>query len=432
MRKKMRKIKNWRSLARSPLRRKALEIAEAGLWAIDTEQALRRHIAVTPAGHLLVKGERLHLPAHGKVLVAAIGKCAFAAAHALEAILGDRINGGVALGVGEPHGLSRIHPYQGTHPFPSMKNVAASRELVAFLQSATEHDVVLFVISGGGSTLLCLPSRGTCEGEEHLIKKLFHAGATIQDINTVRKHLSFARGGFLAKEAYPARVVSFIFSDVPGDDIAFISSGPTVYDHTTVQDARRVLQKFHLSHMVPEELLLETPKEKRYFARVRNVLLVTSHTALAAMREKAVQLGFRAKVDALYLRGEASTLGAHIITELHRAPHRSAYLYGGETTVTVRGHGCGGRNLELALSATRFVREGEILVAIASDGRDNSRFGGAICDTIAREHLMEKGIDIERFLANNDECPVYEAIGDYLMMGNTGSNVSDLMVVLKE
>ncbi|RME55784.1 DUF4147 domain-containing protein [Candidatus Parcubacteria bacterium] len=432
MQRKARKIKNWRSLAVSPLRRKALAIAEAGLWAIDTEQVLRRSLAVTPEGHLLVKGERFHLPRHGKLLVAAIGKCAFAAARALEAILGDRIDGGIAVGVGEPHGLSRIYPYQGTHPFPSEKNVAASRELIAFLQSATKDDVVLTLISGGGSTLLCLPPQGTCMGEEQLIKKLFHAGATIQDINTIRKHLSFARGGFLAKEAYPAQVVSLIFSDVPGDDIAFISSGPTVYDHTTVRDARRVLEKFHLAREVPEGALLETPKEKRYFSRVRNILLVSSHTALAAMREEARQLGFRTRVDALYLRGEAAELGAHIITELHKAPRKSAYLYGGETTVTVRGHGHGGRNLELALSATRFVREGEILVAIASDGRDNSRFGGAICDTIAKDHLIEKGIDIEQFLANNDECPVYEAIGDYLMMGNTGSNVSDLMVVIKE
>ena len=273
-----------------------------------------------------------------------------------------------------------------------------------------------------------------CREEASILGALTRVGATIQEINTVRKHLSFARGGYIAKHAYPARVVSLIFSDVPGDDIQFISSGPTVKDRTTIEDAESILSKYDVLNTCGIEKcgLIETPKEDKYFERVKNIIVVSNMVALRGMEAKARSLGLNPVLCTARLTGEAREAGKKIAGELHKVPSRTVLLYGGETTVTIRGRGHGGRNLELVTAALGEIQDNELIMAVASDGRDNGEFAGAICDKITKEEVRKRGIDWEEMLQDNNEYPLFEDIGHYLLTGDTGSNVADLFIALKE
>jgi glycerate-2-kinase len=310
----------------------------------------------------------------------------------------------------------------------------AAEAIVAALAGRTERDLVIFIISGGGSTLLFLPENKVNMEEIPIMNALIDAGATIQEINTIRKHLSYARGGNLAKDAYPARVVSLIFSDVVGDNLEFIASGPTVKDVTTIVDAAAVLAKFDILKKCGLEKcgLIETPKEDKYFEQVSNSLVVSNHGALEAMKAAAEQLGFAAEIRSSELTGEADDVGKMIVEAVRAIPAHSVLLWAGETTVTVHNPaGRGGRNLQLCASALRFVADGEEVLSFASDGRDHGAFAGAICDTITKRAAAEAGVDPEIFRAADDTYALFEKIGNYVMTGDTGSNVSDLIIALK-
>jgi glycerate-2-kinase len=429
-------IANRATLAVTAARRAALDIAEAGLEAIDTAAAIRR--AVRLAGATLQVGdEAWPLRPSGRLLLVAVGKCASAAAAELRRLLGDRLDGGVVLDVDQApaRDLGRLASLRGTHPLPSARNVEASRRIVDLLRGAGEDDLVVCVVSGGGSTLLCLPpDGGSPEAESATLQALTRAGASIQEINTVRKHTSLARGGFLAQVAYPARVVSLVFSDVPGAPADLVASGPTVHDPTTVEDAERVLRRYGLAAADSARwpALLETPKEHRYFERTRTVVLVSNETALQAMAARAGALGYAATIVTSTLAGEAREAGERVVRELRAEGAGAALLYGGETTVTVTGGGRGGRNLEVALAAQRLVGDGEIVVTVASDGRDNGDFAGAVADVRARTGARRLGLDLDAYLAAHDSYGFFERTGDYLVTGSTGSNVADLIVALRE
>lgn len=427
------KIQNAAELARTEARRHALEIAEAGLAAIDTETVIHNLIRADKDA-LTIGTERIAWNDVGRVIVAGVGKCAFQAGRALERILGDRIARGVLIGLFNPPPLKHITALQGTHPAPSETNVKAAGALTDALKQLQKNDLVLFVVSGGGSTLLCLPHDRACDEEGTILKALTVAGATIQETNTVRKHLSLARGGYAAKYAYPARMVSLIFSDVPGDDMQFIASGPTIKDTTTMEDAAAILAKYDVlrSCSITECGLVETPKDEKYFSSVTNVLAVSNATALSAMAARASGLGFHASIRTSCLEGEAKKAARDIMNDLHAADPQSVLLYGGETTVTVKGAGHGGRNLELALAALPLVRTDELLMTVASDGRDNGDFAGAISDVLTHQALLDANLNHGvTALENNDEYPLYEKMGNYLLTGDTGSNVSDLIIALK-
>ncbi|TSD03567.1 MAG: hypothetical protein Athens071426_204, partial [Parcubacteria group bacterium Athens0714_26] len=255
----------------------------------------------------------------------------------------------------------------------------------------------------------------------------------IEKINTVRKHLSLARGGFLAKYIYPAKAVSLIFSDVPGHSIEFVASGPTTKDTTTISDAREVLWKYNtLKDLNISNLdLIETPKHNKYFKNIDNILVVSNEVALRAMADKALKLGFQAEIITNNFSGEARNLGKEFVSKLEEKNPKTVLLYGGESTVTVRGDGKGGRNQELALSALRYIKDNQLLVSVASDGRDNCELAGAICDIISRIKVKNLGLSVEKYLENNDSYGFFVKTGDYLLTGDTGSNVSDLIIAIK-
>ena len=426
------KIHNFDALATTDARRALLTIAEAGYEAIDTEAVLQKAMRIE-GDWLFLADQRIDLASVEKLVFIAIGKCAAAAGVVAERVLHDHITRGVVLDVESCPTMKHLKTFCGTHPLPSTENLIAAEAIVEALQGLTERDLVIFIVSGGGSTLLFLPEDTASREEIPIMQALIAAGATIQEINIIRKHLSRARGGNLAKDAYPARVVSLIFSDVVGDDLAFIASGPTVKDMTTVEDAAHVLEKFHVLQACNIEKcgLIETPKEDKYFERVSNILVVSNRHALEAMKASAARLGFAVEIRASDLTGEADDVGKLIAEAIHAAPPRTALLWAGETTVTVHGTGRGGRNLELCLSALRFVVDEEEILSFASDGRDHGAFAGAICDTITKKAAVDAGIDPEIFRANNDAYSFFEKIGNYLDTGDTGSNVSDLIVALK-
>ncbi len=424
-------IQNADALGATPLRRDALAIVEAAYEAADIRKAFARKVRIED--EVLVV-EDVRWPLRGRrIFFVGVGKCAIAAAEAVERLLGDRLVSGIALDVRGLAGnrLEKTETFVGTHPRPSETNLVAAARIVELLELAGEDALVLMLISGGGSTLLCLHDAPmTCLDEGMLFDALTDRGAAIQELNIVRKHLSKARGGWLAKAAYPAEVLAFVVSDVPGNDLEFIASGPTVLDHSTVADAQAVLARYG----VPEPLggFIETPKEASYFARVTNTLFLTNHDALDAMQREAERLGYRAiRVDDA-MHGEARELAAAALERLHAAAPKTALLCGGESTVTLSGsHGKGGRNQELALAALGSIRKGELLIPFASDGRDATEHAGAIADELTLAHARERRVDIDPALALHASHDFFETTGDALVTGLLESNVSDLLLALK-
>jgi len=427
------KIQNFDQLATTPARRALLTIAEAGLVAVDTGTVVRD--ALRREGNMLtIGGDAIDLAQVDWLIFVAIGKCAADAAVAAEEILGDRISCGVVLDVKKCPTVKYLQMFCGTHPLPSDENLAAAEAIVRTLKDLTERDLVIFVISGGGSTLLFLPQNRNDREEIAIFKALTNAGATIEELNTVRKHMSLARGGWLAEYAYPARVVSLIFSDVPGDNISFVSSGPTVKDETTIQEAEAILAKFDVLRVCQIDKcdLVTTPKDEKYFARVKNVLAVSNRVALQAMQAAAQKLGFTTEVRDTKLAGEVTSVAGMITDAIHQAPPKSVLLWGGETTVNIKGKGKGGRNLQFAATALDFVKDGEEILSFGSDGHDHGPYAGAICDIITKQAISVAGLDLKQFRDENNTEVLFEKAGNYLLTGDTGSNVSDLIIAMKE
>ncbi|HUY62740.1 MAG TPA: DUF4147 domain-containing protein [Candidatus Paceibacterota bacterium] len=426
-------LRNFDALATSPLRADALAIAEAGYRAVDTRLAVSRKLLLD--GDALCIGDARFPLAGRRVFFVGIGKCAIAAAETVETLLGERLTGGIAFDVSPIEGceLKKIEIFIGTHPEPSDVNMRATEHIVAFLAERREDDLVLALVSGGGSTLLCLHDAPmTCLDEHVLFDEFTARGATIQELNTVRKHLSLARGGGLAKAAYPAEVLALVVSDVPGNDLEFIASGPTVQDTSTVADAKEVLARYGIEP--PEGIRMsETPKETRYFERVTNVLFVTNEDALEAMRAEAEARGYATTIVDDRFKGEAREVGQAMLERLHAAHAKSALLSAGESTVAFESEkrGKGGRNQEMALAALEKLAEGELLLPFASDGRDNSDHAGAIADETTRAHAAARNLSADDALAGHASYDFFAATGDALMTGYTGSNVSDLLIALK-
>ena len=430
------KVKNFNELATNDLRRDALQIIEAGLQAIDTSTVIHNEVKLEE--NKLCVGEKIcSVDGTKSIYLVAVGKCAYEASHALSTKFGERIVGGVVLDVSLPEkcDLGRnIKCFGGTHPVPTEININATKEIVKLLVGLNDEDLVLFAISGGASTLLCLPDEGySCLDEELILKALFKAGADILEINTIRKHMSLARGGYLAKHAYPAQVISLIFSDVVGNNIEFVASGPTVLDTTTVEDADKILAKYgilqacDLAHCG----LIETPKDVKYFKNVNNILFVTNEMALEVMEAKSVALGYKVIKKRSDMISEAREIGQKVVEELKHTDLKSVVLLGGETTVTIHGQGKGGRNSELCLSGLQMIEDGMVLTSVNSDGHDNGEDAGALVDYAIKQKAQELGLEISDYLENNDSRSFFEKVGGLVVTGDTGSNVSDLVVGLR-
>lgn len=428
-------IKNLESLTTSPARRAALEVIEAGLQAIQPERVVEQ--VEIEGGILRVQENRTHLGHSGldpesiridlsnfdEVVLLGFGKGSARMAELLSLKLGTHLTRGWVIDVvgGE---AEKIAFTIGTHPLPSETNVLFTRSVLQELKTLTEKTLVLVVVCGGGSALFedpVVPMDTLIAVNQRLQK----SGADIFAMNAVRKHISRVKGGGLAKALFPARVVSLLFSDVLGNDMTVIASGPTVLDKSTTEDAWNVVEKYQLG--LKREDLVETPKEANCFERVSNTIVLSNMTALVAMQTAAEQLGYATRIVSDQLSGEAREVGEQLIRQA-QAP--GVFIWGGETTVTVKGKGMGGRNQEVVLGALPSLGD-QIVVAINSDGWDNSEHAGAIGDHTTLTKAQEMGLTVDSFLANNNGYEFFQQVGGGIMTGRLPSNVGDLFLVVK-
>jgi len=428
-------------------------VQQAALAAVEPGAAVRRHVQLE-GERLTVGGKAYDLTAIERIWLVGGGKAATAMLAALYGILGDRVAGGLAVTKYE-HVDPRldsgpVEMVEAGHPLPDAAGVRGTRRLADLLAGATSRDLVLAVISGGGSALLVLPAPGLSLADlQRTTDLLLRSGATIVEMNAVRKHLSQIKGGGLARLAAPAPVISLILSDVVGDPLDVIASGPTAPDPTTFADAWSVLERYHLLEQVPPAVkerlqaglagrVPDTPKpDAALFQRVQNVFVGSNRLAAEAAVATAQKWGLNALLLSTFVEGEArqvARVAAALLKELvhynRPVPRPACLLWGGETTVTVRGRGQGGRNQELALAAA-LALEGlaqVVLVALGTDGTDGpTDAAGAVAtgETIARARAL--GLDPAAHLANNDAYPFFEALDDLIRTGPTGTNVNDLL-----
>jgi len=411
------------------VRKHALQIFRAALDASDPYAAVLRHL--TFDGRTLMAGRRRYRMADfDRIQVIGAGKAGASMARAVEHLLGRLIKGGV---VNVPDGTTskarRVELNPAGHPIPDARGEKGAQQILEIARSAGPRDLLICVISGGASALMPAPSPLlTLAAKQEITRKLLNAGATIHELNTVRKHLSLIKGGQLAAAASPACVLSLILSDVIGDDLDVIGSGPTVGDSSTAQDAESVLRKFGVS--VPLGILLETPKT----TQAHNVIVGSNRLAMDAAAAKAKHLGYRTLVLSSSVDGETREIArmhAAIVKEILTAgrPVRrpACLLSGGETTVTVRGKGLGGRNQEFVLAAA-IALEGFAPVTIFSAGTDGLDGPTDAAGAIADEKTPLVGA--RGSLDNNDSYRFFEKLDALVKTGPTGTNVMDVRILL--
>ncbi|MBI2473615.1 DUF4147 domain-containing protein [Candidatus Uhrbacteria bacterium] len=423
------KILNKKELATTSLRKDALSILFAGLKAVETTSIVKQGIKRS-GDTLFVHQKPYHLSEYRRIFVIGIGKAAYETAKTLESILGSWITDGIILDVnGGP--LKRMKSLIGTHPLPSFTNIRATAEILGILKGVDSKDLVIVIVSGGGSALLCWPHQLTCDDMTNITHALINRGATIQELNTVRKHTSEIQGGQLARLAYPATVVGLIFSDVPGDDLSCVASGPTVLDTTTVKDAQRILKKYHVLHQcqLTHCDLRETPKDPIFFSHVTNELMVNNQMAVEAMNLHAQKIGYHSRIYSSTLTGEARESGKWFAG---LAKPGEALVAAGETTVTIQGNGKGGRNQEFVLGALETLPDQCLVLSCASDGIDNSPVAGALADDLVKASVRRRQLQIKTFLDDNNSFSFFQKIKTAIKTGKTGINISDVMVCLGE
>jgi len=443
-------IKNFKDLAINKERKILLEIVETGLKALDYEKVLKN----LDLSRVLKKYQNVYLIGFGKGSAKAVD------------ILRKKIK------FKEIYVIDVTGNYtRGTHPLPSEKNFKFTQKVVErFNGKLTQKDLVMVIVCGGGSAMFTYPVVGI-ENFKEINQQLLKSGANIYEMNIVRKHLDLVKGGGLAKILYPAKVISLIFSDVPGNDLSFIASGPTVKDKTKVNDALKIIKKYKIKGISKNDLI-ETPKENKYFKNVENRLVLSNLTALYAMKEKAKKLGLRAKILTDKLEGEVSQVAKYLLNEIKKS-REELILCGGETTVKVKGNGKGGRNQELVLWFLKYLKKhaeipgnnelntriyakdkhadtrGKVfsvdlsnnhplgsassflILSLASDGWDNTEFAGALGDYLTLEKAKKLKLDLDKFLQNNDSFHFFQKTKDGLKTGRLPINVADLILVLK-
>ncbi|MDO8736195.1 MAG: glycerate kinase [Thermoleophilia bacterium] len=345
-------------------------------------------------------------------------------------------------------GLSQVRQVEAGHPIPDMRGADAARSLLELAGRAGEDDLVICLISGGGSALTALPAQGlTLEDLQKTVAALLNSGARISEVNSVRKHLTMAAAGHLAEASYPAKVLTMIISDVIGDALDVIASGPTVPDESSFADALAVLERYSLMEELPTAIIEhltagadgragETPKPgDRIFTQVENHILASNRTALKAAASAAGGSGYAVVQTAEPVIGEAREAAMKIVAQAleESSGQPLCMLAGGETTVTVKGCGTGGRAQEFALAAAIAIdgQENTLVFAFGTDGTDGfTDAAGAIADGSTVTRARELGIDTARYLRDNDSHSFFEALGDLIITGPTGTNVNDIYGVI--
>lgn len=433
------------------LRSDALSIFKAALAAADPVEAVLRHVRVN-GDTLIAGGRRYRLSRFERIFVIGAGKASAMMAVALERLLGRRISGGlINVKYGHTARLRRIRLNECGHPIPDESGVSGAQQIMAIASEAGPDDLVICVISGGGSALLPLPAPPiTLAEKQHATRLLLECGANIHEMNTIRKHLSLIKGGQLARAAAPATVLSLLLSDVVGDDISVIGSGPTAPDPSTFAHALAIIDHYGLRSRIPPSVrerleqgaagaIEDTPER---VDNAHNVIIGSSRLAIEAAQAKAKELGYRTLILSTVIEGETrdvarvhAAIAKEIVASGNPVKRPACILSGGETTVTIRGSGLGGRNQEFALAAAIDLEgiPGVCILSAGTDGTDGpTDAAGAYADGRTAVRARQNRLDAKRYLVENDSYHFFDALGDLIKTGPTGTNVADVRIVLIE
>lgn len=426
-------IKNFKELALSEERREILEILDYGLEKALPFNFLEENFRVE-GSRVLIKEESFDLRVFKNIYILGFGK----GSALISKIIGEKLKEFLKEGYVIDVDIKDIYDKElklqftaGTHPLPSTQNLEFTEKIIQRLSNLSENDLVFTIVCGGGSAMFIKPEKISLEKYIEINQELLKSGANIYEMNIIRKHLDLVKGGGLAKVLYPAQVISLIFSDVPGNDLSFIASGPTVKDETKIDDAIRIIEKFNLNPEI-KNYLIETSKEEIYFEKIKNILMMTNRSILEIMKNKTEELGIKANIVSDDLKGEVSEVAKYLIEKITKSEEK-LLLFGGETTVKVKGNGKGGRNQELVLWFLKYLKDFDnkktLIVSFNSDGWDNSEFGGAIGDWLSLEKA--KDLNIDEFLNNNDSFHFFKKIGDGILTGRLFLNFADLILVMR-
>src|SRR3989449_10349095 len=436
------------------LHRDVLTAMDAALAAADPARIIRKHLRLNGP---ILRADKLWflLRDYRRIFVIGGGKASGYMADEVEKLLGKWITRGLVIIPDylrpKPRGR-RIRYRPSTHPIPTRKGMEAVQAMLRLVENVSRDDMVIVLLSGGGSALMPLPVEGiSLNDEARVTSLLLKSGASIEEINTVRKHLSQVKGGRLAARLYPATVLTLIISDVVGDKVDAIASGPTVPDPTTYRDVELVLKKYDLWFQIPENArriitrglsgsIPETPKQKnKVFRRVQNVIVGNNRASCLAAASAMTKAGYRTQVLSIQITGEAREVGrifGSIVRDIRDnslpfAPP-AALIAGGETTVTIRGNGKGGRNQELALAAAVRISgsEGVVVGSFATDGIEGrTNAAGALVDGSTITRGLRLRMDPEEYLRNNDSYQYFSKLKDLIITGPTGTNVNDIAIL---
>ncbi|MBM3291708.1 glycerate kinase [Candidatus Bathyarchaeota archaeon] len=436
------------------LRSECLDVLEFVLECIDPIKLIKNQIKID--GSLLkINNVFYNLDNYDRIFVLGGGKAGDTMALAIEKIIGERITKGI---INVPYErsknceLNKIFLIGASHPKPDSNSVYGVTLMLDAISNITERDLIIFLISGGASSLITLPVEDiTLEDYQDIIDILLKKGVNIEDLNIVRKHLDKIKGGKILEYCYPAEVLSIILSDVIGDKLSTIGSGLTIEDTSKFEDAIKILKKYDVWNKTPVNIKThlingesnEKPKEtittSKYFKRVQNFIVGNNNTALESALVKSKLLGFNSLIIPRNISGESRKIGksfSPIINEiiLHDKPIKkpAAIIAGGETTVNVKGKGIGGRNQELVLSMIKEINGLPCVIAsIGTDGIDgNSNAAGAIIDGETVKKALTLNMNFSDFLKKNDSNTFFQKINDAIITGYTGTNVNDIVVIL--
>ncbi len=435
------------------MKKDAVEIFNKALQAVQPGDAIRRH-CICEGKNFIIDDQIYHLPQFKNLFVVGAGKAAAPMAAAIEDIFGERIAEGiVAAKYGHVTDLSRIKLIEAGHPLPDENGLYGASAIYNLAKKAEKDDLIICLISGGASALMPYPYDGlTLEDKRDAVKVLLSCGASIHEINTIRKHISKIKGGLLARAAYPAVLVTMILSDVVGDDLDVIASGPTVPDLSSFDDCLSILQRHNIADAIPRNILNhielgisgeipETPKpDDPAFQKTHNLIIGSNIESLFAAKESAENLGYNVLLLSSMIEGETRTvaqvhgaIAREIVKSENPLARPACILSGGETTVSVSGNGLGGRNQEFALSASIDIAGNKniVILSAGTDGTDGpTDAAGAFSDTYTIERAKELRVDPYHFLLNNDSYHFFQKLGDLFITGPTQTNVMDLRIVL--
>ncbi|MFQ6032876.1 MAG: glycerate kinase [Candidatus Zixiibacteriota bacterium] len=435
------------------LRASARKIFRFSIKAVDPFYAIRKQVKLVE-DNLWVGRSLYRLKDIRRILVIGAGKASAPIAQAVEKILGSRIHKGIVVtkkGYVVP--LKRIELVEGGHPLPDKNGMEGTRRILKLISNPDQNDLVICLISGGGSSLLVSPSPGiSLKDKKELTDQLLRCGADIEEINTIRKHISQVKGGRLAQLAYPSYVMTLILSDVIGSKIDSIASGPTAPDTTTFSDCLKIIQKYKLKDKIPPLIydhlkkgrqgkIKETPKlGDPIFKKVRNFIIGSNSQALEAAKQKAELIGFNTMILSRPVSGDttrAAVRHANLAKSIQKIGDPvfppACLISGGETTVKIKGKGLGGRNQEFILvGATKIAGlKNMVMLSAGTDGTDGpTDAAGAICNGKTIKRALQKGLNPKQYLDNNDSYHFFQKLGDLLKTGPTNTNVMDIHLIL--